>query len=200
MLTLLLVLAPSAVLGSIIEVNPEGPLTIQAAVDMAQDGDQIVLLNGTFTGPGNRDITFRGKQLIVRSEDNLPALCTIDCQGSAADPHRGFRFEDGETLESVVSGITITNGYMNDWGGGIMVAYPSRITVRKCYFVNNHGSEGGGMSSSHSSHIVDCVFAYNDALAGAGYSASMSWTDTATLERCLFLGNVAVNNGGGFRA
>ncbi|MCK4414565.1 MAG: hypothetical protein KAY32_13585 [Candidatus Eisenbacteria sp.] len=31
--------------------------TIQAAIDAALDGDEILLADGTFTGDGNRDLT-----------------------------------------------------------------------------------------------------------------------------------------------
>jgi hypothetical protein len=45
--------------------NGDAP-TIQAAVDQAVSGDTILLAPGTYTGDGNRDIDFRGKQLVLR--------------------------------------------------------------------------------------------------------------------------------------
>jgi len=41
---------------------------IQAAIDDANHGDDIVIADGTYTGPQNRDIDFLGKAIIVRSE------------------------------------------------------------------------------------------------------------------------------------
>ena len=80
-------------------VRPDGAgdfPTIQAAVTAASAGDEIVLEDGTFTGTGNRDIDFAGKDVIVRSR-NGAAACTLDAQGSLATPHRAFHLHSGET-------------------------------------------------------------------------------------------------------
>ena len=88
--------------------------TIQDALDDANDGDVVVLAMGTYTGPGNRDINFGGKAIVVRSiapdDPVVVAATVIDCRGSVAEPHRGFRFRGGERADSIVRGLTITNG------------------------------------------------------------------------------------------
>ena len=59
-------------LGAIIIVDDDGPAdfnNIQAAIDTANNGDTIEIQPGTYTGPGNRDIEFRGKAITVRSID-----------------------------------------------------------------------------------------------------------------------------------
>jgi len=69
--------------GSIIYVDDDGPAdfnNIQAAIDDSNDGDTIIVADGTYTGGGNREISFRGKAITVRSE-NGPENCIIDCQG-----------------------------------------------------------------------------------------------------------------------
>ncbi|MGD9142176.1 MAG: hypothetical protein PVJ42_11605, partial [bacterium] len=74
-------------------VNPEGTgdyATIQAAVTAASPGDTVRLSMGTFTGTGNRDVDFLGKAVTVRSQYGIPQYTIIDCEGSEADPHRGF--------------------------------------------------------------------------------------------------------------
>src|SRR5690606_4749186 len=67
--------------------------TIQAAINAAADGDEIVLAPGVYTGWGNRDLDLWGKAIVVRSEDpSSPAVVAatvIDCQGTASTPHRG---------------------------------------------------------------------------------------------------------------
>jgi hypothetical protein len=86
-------------------ITPDGTgdaPTIQAGVDSASAGDAVVLANGTYSGPGNRDIEYSGNAITVRSEGGDPALCVIDCEGSAAEPHRGFSFCHNEGRISVL--------------------------------------------------------------------------------------------------
>ena len=84
--------------------------TIQEAMDAAVYGDVVVVANGTYTGPGNTDLNFQGKAFTVKSE-NGPDNCTIDCQGTSEDPHRGFVFRSHEGADSVIDGFTIINGF-----------------------------------------------------------------------------------------
>ncbi len=45
------------------------PGTIQGAIDLASDGDTIIIGDGIYTGTGNRDIDFDGKSVTIRSEN-----------------------------------------------------------------------------------------------------------------------------------
>ena len=126
---------------------PGGYGTIQAAIDDACDGDTVIIAPGVYTGDGNRDIEFRGKAITVRSVDpndwTIVENTVIDCEGDPCEPHRGFRFGDGEEPNSVLEGVTITNGYGPEeemffsWldkgptGGGIFCD-GTRPTIRRC--------------------------------------------------------------------
>ena len=86
-------------------VTPDGTgdfPTIQEAIHAAEDGDIIELTDGVFSGTGNRDISYLGKAITVRSQNGDPHSCVIDCEGSPAEPHRGFNFCSDETAESVL--------------------------------------------------------------------------------------------------
>ena len=110
-------------------------------------GDVVVVADGVHTGPGNRDLDFKGKLITVRSEFG-PENCIIDCGGSPAEPHRGFIFADVENNAAVVDGFTIINGYA-DYGGAIYIGGISRPIIRNCIIgtsenQNNSAGLGGG--------------------------------------------------------
>ncbi len=68
--------------------------TIQGAVGIAVDGSIITVAEGTYTGPGNRDIQFYGKAIELRStnpdDPDVIAATVIDCQGGhSQEGHQG---------------------------------------------------------------------------------------------------------------
>lgn len=87
--------------------------TIQAAIDACDSLDVVELLDGVYTGPGNRNLDFGGRTITVRSRSNDPRACVLDCEGedlSIGEARRGFLFHSGEGPEAVVRGLTITRG------------------------------------------------------------------------------------------
>lgn len=97
-------------------VAPDGSgdaATIQEAIDAADSLDVIELLDGVFTGPGNRNLDFAGAAITLRSRSDDPGACVLDCEGDSAgigEPRRGFLFQSGEGPATVIRGITIRNG------------------------------------------------------------------------------------------
>lgn len=98
---LLLTALPSLALARDWIVAPDGTgdaPTIAAAIDSFDwyGDEKIILLDGVFTGDGNRDLNTYGKGIALVSQSGDPTACIIDCQGSADDPHRAIDFvEDG---------------------------------------------------------------------------------------------------------
>jgi len=162
--------------------------TIQAAIDAAAPdrGDRLILLPGIYTGPGNRDLDLKGKIITLQSTDpadpNIVAATVIDCQGSEAEPHCGFDLHDGETPATVITGITITNGFglyrenalSEEWsaGGGIY-CYRSSPTIRNCVITGNETGfpnlGGAGIYCEGASpRIIRCTITQNVDPSGAG--------------------------------
>jgi len=190
--------------------------TIQAAIDDANDADKIIVADGTYTGDGNRDIDFLGKAIIVCSA-NGPDSCIIDCNGTEAQPHRGFYFGNREDSNSVLEGFTITNGYIRNNNGGGIYCSGSSPTIEKCVIGNNEVRTtdlyltpdvyGGGIycGTNASPRIVNCTISNNKAtnvstlawplaFGGGIYCSSSS---NALLTNCTISGNSASVGGGG---
>ena len=192
--------------------------TIQFAVTAANAGDTILVADGTYTGAGNRDVDFGGRDLIVQSASGNPANCVIDCQQAGC----AFILSSGLTAKSVIAGFTIKNGAghiaPNGYacGGGIYaLGYPdysgSSPIITHCVFTINSAKYGGGLSGGVATHCVfngnsglyygggmefgaafNCVFSGNSGELGGGGIYSGSATN------CVFNGNSASGGGGMF--
>ena len=142
-----LVLIASVTYSAIIYVPGDQP-TIQAGIDAVVNGDTVLVANGTYTGPDNKNLDFNGKAITVTSE-NGAENCIIDCEGSG----RGFYFPNGESAASVVDGFTITNGSA-DYGGGIYCNNSSPTITNNIITNNSSDYHGGGIACFTSSPII----------------------------------------------
>jgi predicted outer membrane repeat protein len=203
---LLLTLAPIFLLpvdAATYIVRPDGTgdfPTIQAAVDACQSGDVVELADGVFRGAGNRDIDFGGRAITVRSQSRDPLLCTIDCQGTALEPHRGFHFHSSEVILSRVEDLSIENGFAyGAWpegSGGAILCFRSSPTIIGCRFGGNFASWGGAVSVGHAEvELRECTFTGNRAVYRGG---GVDGYDRARirLEGCTLVENAALCGGG----
>ncbi len=163
---------------------PADQQTIQAGIDASVSADTIRVAPGTYTGDGNRDINFQGKNIILVSESG-PEQTIINCQAGYMNAHWAFRFINNEDTTAVVDGFTI-KGAMADESGAINLSYSSP-TIRNCIITQN--DDIGIYSASHAKpRIYDCVISDNS-LAGilvGGQNWPFSWIE---MSGCLIRNN-----------
>jgi hypothetical protein len=175
-------------------IRPDGTgdvVTIQVGIDSAAAGDTVLLASGTYTGVGNRDIDFLGKAIVVTSEGGRD-VTIIDCEQLG----RGFLFQNSEGPSSILSGVTIQNGFLScdgsgAGGAGIYCSTASPViennafignkatcdvgaiwlggpegVIRNCIFRDNEANAVGAIWDLGSGVIVNNVFIHNKALTG----------------------------------
>jgi hypothetical protein len=162
---------------------------IQAGLDAAAVGDTVILADGTYTGTGNREISFSGRRgVVLRSASDDPARCVINCQSQGGTViWGGFWFHSNQDSTSVIRGVKLINGHAMFGGGVLCEASPKLV---KCVLANCVGDvAGGGVRCVGGSPIFeDCVFVSNSATSGGGVDVVAA---SPVFRRCTF-----DNNGG----
>jgi parallel beta-helix repeat protein len=123
--------------------------SIQAAINAARSGEQIVVGKGTYC----ENISFKGKNLVVRSmdpNDSAVVAATIIKGGEQA-----VAFWTGEDANCVLDGFTVTGG-----GIGIYCA-ESAPTITNCIITGNTG-EGIYICEGNPT-VVNCIITGNGA-------------------------------------
>jgi hypothetical protein len=110
--------------------------TIQEAINAFDPNvhQAIAVMDGTYAGPGNRDLDFQGKAIWLHSAHG-PDSCVLDCQASSSEPHRAFYFHTGEVSTSIVEAFTIRGGYADQ--GGAILCEASSPTLTNCRLEQN---------------------------------------------------------------
>jgi len=176
--------------------------TIQAAINASHNGDYVVVADGTYSGYGNRDMDFGGKNITVQSQHGS-ARTFINCGGypteDGSGDHRAFEVANGET-NAVIIGFTIENGYApTDEGAGIIIG-SAVATVEYCSFQNCAAESGGGVYifnvGSGTVSVNNCTFTGNNASEGAGICGENLGGGAVNIASCTFSGNTADYGGG----
>jgi hypothetical protein len=156
--------------------------TIQYAINRANNGDNIIVLPGNYSGVGNYSLNFYGKQIALQSQSGPDKTC-VDLNKNYA-----ILANSGETTNTIVDGFQFTNGFNSsgdDWHGcGIVTVLDnpliSSLTVKNCIFSQNtvrstylttyssviYAVAWGVDSTNHVSHVENCLFYSNNCVGG----------------------------------
>jgi len=192
--------------------------TIQDGIDSANSGDTVLVDKPVgpyqYTGTGNCDISFHGKQIVLKSIHG-PEYTPIDLEGSGT---RAFIFNEGESSSAKLIGFKIKNGdvryhndsnNMADRNGGAIKLQASPV-IENCIFENCMGEYGGAIYIKSVSGdtlvtpiIIDCEFIADSALyeysSTSDYSGGAIYCGSGanpTITDCIFTNNFAWAYGG----
>lgn len=152
--------------------------TIQLAIDASNDGDTVLVADGTYAWAYISGVIHKHQKLTVRSE-NGPENCIIDCQGATgfwfyrtgARDYRleGFTFVNdayafgaiycSERSSPIISNCIVTD---NRGSAGIRCYSRSSPTISNCIITNNHCWSGGiRINASSNPKIINCIISDN---------------------------------------
>src|SRR5262245_10302108 len=190
------------------QVAPDGTgdaPTVQAAIDSAESGDEVVLAAGLYTwsiqgGQGDPEILafmVGLKPGITLRGESGPEETTLDAE------QRGRVINCSGPGQMRIEGLTVTGGGGNP-GGGVGAAQESHPVIANC-FVRNNDSGGGGGVSCWEGTIVDCQILENCGGHPRGEGGGIA-CGPALISRCTIRGNSAgtifyeFGKGGGIRS
>ncbi len=195
------------------------PCKLQAALDIATDGDQIWVVEGTYnpTVPAGREATFQlisgvaiyggfiGTETSLSERDwetNVTTLSgDIGSEGDDTDNSYHVVTGSGTDATAILDGFTITAGNANgaltsgfDIGGG-MYNESGSPSLTNVDFTNNFAQSGGGMYNYLSNPTLTNVsFVGNNANFGGGMYNVQS---NPNLSNVSFTNNLSQGDGGG---
>jgi hypothetical protein len=178
--------------------------TIQDAINIASDGDEVVVTNGVYRtggygGPTNR-IVVTTKAITIRSV-NGPNVTSIEgARGFGPNVARCAYLSSGCFL----TGFTLTNGTSGNtplqesgYAGGVFCT-STDVIISNCLITGNYSSDFGG--GVYRGTLKDCTLFGNvteERGAGSAFSIMMNCTLVSNVAGVTLPGGTTVGSGGG---
>ncbi len=189
--------------------------SIQEAVNVAQSGYVVLVLDGKYKSTGNGNINALGKALTIRSRNGYAFTEILQDSGN------GFVLTSGEGSGTVIQGFTIRTSVEDLGSAGVLVDGSSPV-IRECRFFDCGESgvyvRGGGqpliedclfeenqgaikIESSHP-RIERCIMRFNEDEFGGGLwiTGTTAVTSQPVIVNSLIVTNRATDTGGGVYA
>lgn len=171
--------------------------TVQAGIDSAQAGDEVLLAPGTYTWTSQ--VATGTSMIRLKAGVNLRGEGGPNATVLDAEQRGRVLLARDVGIGTEISGLTIANGRpaeLNSVGPGIYVAGNSQPTVSNCIIRDNQTLTGdqpdGGGIYCDVALIEDCEFLNNVALASGGAISC----GASTIQNCKFIGNRAGHDSG----
>lgn len=186
---------------------PDDFSEVQTGIDMAQNGDLILLEPGTYY----EQINFLGKNITVGSlffhkmNSDYIGESVLDGQGIGSV----ITIENGEGSNSKIMGLTIKNGNSSN-GAGLIIANQSNPVIEKNHIIENIGfgcgAVGGGLAimNGSSPKIISNMILNNsvmgpcDCICYFGGGIFVDSTSTPIVGGAEGLGNIFFENYGDY--
>jgi parallel beta-helix repeat protein len=176
--------------------TPQYPFQyIEDGISAAINGDTVLVLAGSYV----ENLNFLGKTITVKSEEG-PFVTTIDGGQSGSV----VAFDNGENLDSVLDGFTITNGsgtLIHNYfrGGGILAFDHSSPTIINNVIIDNAADAGAGIyCRDYSSPLIrNNSIASNTAIRLDGGGITCRNNSSPLIEDNVISGNTTSGQGGG---
>ena len=197
---------------------PSEELTIQAGIDVAVDGDTVLVSPGEYF----ENINLHGKNILLTSNyyftGSYSDIENTIINGSSPvnlDTASTILIISGENENCIIQGFTITGGAGTIWldehgagtyreGGGILMQYSSPV-IRYNYIIDNHvtnetgvlSTGGGAMRCGDSGPVIINNFIANNEATGYGGGLVFNYCDLAIVSNNVIANNIGGNDYGG---
>lgn len=150
--------------------------TIGSGLSAATSGDTVLVLLGTYAGPGNRELSFDSKMIVLKSDAGAEETI-VDLEG-----HSGISISGSDDVFRAVVGFTFLRG------GPAVVCDDAWALIDSCAFVGDSGGARGRAIT-----LSNCRYATVSACRFTGHSraihAGSAWGGTVVIFGCEFVEN-----------
>ena len=176
--------------GDGVHLVPSEFATIRQAIQIAGEGDEIVVAPGNYLGTGDSIIDTQGKHVTIRSQGGAEKTLL-----NGFTSKRIFSATHGESHRLKIEGFTLTQGYHPQFGGGVYCQHSHPYFIDCVLDSNFSGYDGGGIYCDQSKLTLDGCTVQNNT-AGENGGAVRCESSSPRFINTVFSGNESVNDGG----